>query len=94
MWYVYIVECSDWTLYTGITTDILRREEEHNSSEKWAKFTKIRRPVKIVFTYEIENRSQASKLEYSIKKMTRSQKLDIISGKKILLFNENLWIKK
>jgi putative endonuclease len=79
MWFVYIVECADNTLYTGITTDINRREEEHNSSEKGAKFTKMRRPVKIVFTKECENRSEASKLEYAIKKLTRINKLDIIS---------------
>lgn len=84
MWFVYIVECADNTLYTGITTDIDRREEEHNSSEKWAKFTKMRRPVKIVFTKECENRSEASKLEYAIKKLTRINKLDIISWKKEL----------
>lgn len=84
MWFVYIVECADNTLYTWITTDISRREEEHNSSEKWAKFTKMRRPVKIVFTKECENRSEASKLEYAIKKLTRSHKIDIISWKKEL----------
>jgi len=84
MWFVYIVECADNTLYTWITTDITRREEEHNSSEKWAKFTKMRRPVKIVFTKECENRSEASKLEYAIKKLTRGNKLDIISWKKEL----------
>ena len=84
MWFVYIVECADNTLYTWITTDIDRREEEHNTSEKWAKFTKMRRPVKIVFTQECENRSEASKLEYVIKKLTRQNKLDIISWKKEL----------
>lgn len=87
MWFVYIVECSDGTLYTGITTDITRREEEHNSSEKWAKFTKMRRPVKIVFTHEADDRSHASKYEYAIKKMTRLNKLNIISWIKEL----SLW---
>ena len=81
MWYVYIVECCDGTLYTGITTDVIRREEEHNSSDKWAKFTKMRRPVKIVFTHEANDRSHASKYEHAIKKMTRCKKIDIISGK-------------
>ena len=81
MWFVYIVECADNTLYTGITTDINRREEEHNSSEKGAKFTKMRRPVKIVFTQECEDRSEASKKEYAIKKLTRKKKIEIIEGK-------------
>lgn len=84
MWFVYILECADQTLYTGITTDINRREEEHNSSEKWAKFTKMRRPVKIVFTQECEDRSDASKKEYAIKKLTRKQKIEIIEGKREL----------
>lgn len=84
MWFVYMVECADNTLYTWITTDIIRREEEHNSSDKWAKFTKMRRPVKIVFTKECENRSEASKIEYAIKKLSRQNKLDIISWKKEL----------
>lgn len=84
MWYVYIIECADGTLYTGITTDIIRREFEHNSSEKWAKFTRMRRPVKIVFIHQADDRSQASKYEYAIKKMTRWNKLGIISWKKEL----------
>lgn len=84
MWYVYIVECSDQTYYTGITTNIIRREEEHNSSEKWAKFTRMRRPVKIVFSQECEDRSDASKKEYAIKKLTRKQKIEIINWTKKL----------
>ncbi len=84
MWFVYILECSDNTLYTGITTNIERREEEHNSSEKWAKFTKMRRPVKMVFTQECNDRSDASKKEYAIKKLTRTQKFEIISWKREL----------
>lgn len=84
MWYIYIVECADNTLYTGITTDVIRREEEHNSSDKWAKFTKMRRPVKIVFSQKCEDRSDASKKEYAIKKLTRKQKIEIINWTKKL----------
>lgn len=84
MWFVYILECADNTLYTGITTDLNRREDEHNSSEKWAKFTKIRRPVKMVFSKECDDRSDASKKEYAIKKLTRKQKIEIIEWKREL----------
>jgi putative endonuclease len=85
MWYVYIVECADKTLYTGITTDLVRRESEHNFSEKSAKYTRIRRPVKIVFSQACENRSQASKLEYKIKQLTKVKKLQIIEKQNIEL---------
>ena len=49
-WFVYILKCSDNTLYTGITTDIERRIKEHNSSNKGAKYTKTRRPVKLFYS--------------------------------------------
>ncbi len=83
MWFVYIIKCADETLYTGITTDIQRRLSEHNSSDKWAKYTKMRRPVEMVFSQVCEDRSQASKLEYKIKKYTKQQKLTIIATKKL-----------
>ena len=83
MWFVYIIKCADETLYTGITTDIQRRLSEQNSSDKWAKYTKMRRPVEMVFSQVCEDRSQASKLEYKIKKYTKQQKLTIIATKKL-----------
>lgn len=49
LWYVYIAECSDKSLYTGITTDIDRRISEHNNSNKGAKYTKSRQPVELVY---------------------------------------------
>lgn len=78
-YYVYILNCSDNTLYTGITTDIKRRIDEHNSSDKGAKYTKLRRPVELVYSEESVNRSTASKREYEIKKMSRLKKLELIS---------------
>lgn len=77
-YYVYILECSDATLYTGITTDLERRVEEHNSSEKGAKYTKIRRPVKLVYSLECADRSSASKKEYAIKHLSRQEKLKLL----------------
>ena len=65
-WYVYIVECADGSLYTGITTDVRRRLLEHNFSFKAAKYTRSRRPVRMMWTKECENRSEASKEEYRI----------------------------
>ncbi|MCP4523856.1 MAG: GIY-YIG nuclease family protein [Candidatus Gracilibacteria bacterium] len=71
-------------MYTGITTDINRREQEHNSSDKGAKYTKIRRPVKIVFSSSVPDRSEASKLEIKIKKLKKSEKLLLIQAKRDL----------
>jgi len=80
MYYVYIVECSDHTLYTGIATELERRIEEHNGSEKGAKYTRVRRPVKLVYSEKYPDRSTASKREYEIKKkMNRVQKLTLIN---------------
>jgi len=79
-YFVYILECSDNTLYTGIATDVQRRLDEHNNSDKGAKYTKIRRPVKLVYSEAQEDRSSASKREYAIKQLTRNKKLDLINA--------------
>ncbi len=74
-----MVECADATLYTGITTDLERRVDEHNNSDKGAKYTRARRPVKLVYSEELSNRSEASKREYYIKKLNRKEKIRLIS---------------
>jgi len=81
MYYTYILECADKTLYTWITVDLNRRLEEHNSSKIWAKYTLIRRPLKLVYSNVFENRSLASKEEYRIKKLSREEKLKLIKTK-------------
>ena len=77
-WYVYIVECADGSLYTGITTDVNRRLLEHNYSFKAAKYTRSRRPVRMIWTKEVADRSEASKEEYRIKRLSRKKKLELI----------------
>ena len=74
MRFTYIVRCSDNSLYTWITKNIEKRINEHNHSHLWAKYTKARRPVKLVWQKKILDRSQASKLERNIKLMTKKQK--------------------
>lgn len=76
MWYVYILKCSDGTLYTGITTDLNKRLETHNKG-KGGKYTKTRLPVKIMASFNVENRSEASKEEYRIKQLSRKEKLKL-----------------
>ena len=79
VYYVYMVKCADDTLYTGIATELDRRVEEHNFSDKGAKYTRVRRPVELVYSETCPDRSTASKREYEIKKkMTRAEKLALI----------------
>ena len=79
IWYVYIVECSDGTFYTGITSDILRRMREHNySNSKGAKYTRGRAPVEIIHCENHENRSKAQIAEAAFKKLTRKKKEEYV----------------
>ena len=77
-WYVYIVECSDSTLYTGITDNVKARILAHNTG-KGAKYTKGRGPVILRYTEVLMNRSEATKREMEIKKMTRKKKLNLVT---------------
>lgn len=78
-WFMYVVRCSDDTLYTGITTDVARRVEEHNGSKKGARYTRARRPVKLEACWQHESRSAAAKAEYAFKSLDRAEKLEQIS---------------
>lgn len=77
LFYTYIVECNDKSLYTGYTTDVVARIKTHNSG-KGAKYTRSRLPVKLVYFEEHETKSEAMSREYAIKKMTRANKLKLI----------------
>lgn len=78
--YVYILECSDATYYTGYTTNVKKRLKTHNLG-KGAKYTRARRPCKLVYVKECDSKSSAMKLEYRIKQMSRKEKGDLIQGK-------------
>lgn len=82
-WYVYIIETEKGTLYTGITTDIERRFQEHVSRKKGAKYFSVSAPVEILFKKKFPDRSSASKAEAMIKKLKREQKLELIRTKKL-----------
>jgi len=79
-WYMYVLECSDSTYYTGITTDVKRRLHEHNNTGKASKYVKARRPVAVIYSTDFENRSIAAKAEYRFKQLSRQQKRDVIYG--------------
>jgi putative endonuclease len=77
--YVYILECSDRTLYTGSTNNIEKRIQEHNNSRAGAKYTRARRPVKLVYVEICSTSSVALKREAEIKKLSRAEKLLLIA---------------
>ncbi|WP_419176544.1 GIY-YIG nuclease family protein [Desulfosediminicola sp.] len=78
-WFVYILKCSDDSLYTGVTTDLERRTKEHNSPSGGARYTRSRRPVELVYSERCNNRSMACSREYRIKQLTRAQKQLLIA---------------
>lgn len=79
-WYVYILECGDSTLYTGITTELQRRLAQHNAG-KASRYTRARLPVELLYSEITSNRTEAQKREYEIKQLTRRKKLALINAK-------------
>lgn len=76
--YTYIVECADGTLYTGWTTNVQKRVKAHNEEKSGAKYTKAKRPVKLVYYEGYETKEEAMRREHAIKQLTRKQKLELI----------------
>ena len=77
-WYLYILRCADGSLYTGITTDVERRLEEHRSG-KGAKYTRGRGPLELVYREVCSSHSDALKREYAVKQLVRKDKLEMIA---------------
>ncbi len=78
-WNVYVVRCSDGSLYTGIALDVARRVTEHNSDDVLAaRYTRGRHPVMLVYQEKCDTRSAAGKREYEIKQMGKKEKLMLI----------------
>ena len=84
-WYVYLAKCRDESLYCGITTDVGRRINEHNSGHKGAKYTRARRPVELLDYMIVNSRSDALKVELFIKRCPKSIKLECVRLFKKLL---------
>ena len=81
-WHVYIVRCADGTFYTGVTIDVARRVTEHNGAGRTgARYTRARRPVKLVYQEPVADRSAAGKREHAIKQLTRTAKRALIAAK-------------
>ncbi|MFC6731352.1 MULTISPECIES: GIY-YIG nuclease family protein [unclassified Haladaptatus] len=79
MHFVYMLECGDGTLYTGYTTDVARRVEEHNAGTG-AKYTRGRTPVELVYTESFETKSGAMSREYEIKQFSRARKERLVES--------------
>ncbi len=96
MYYTYILRCEDNSLYTGITTDLKRRFQEHSAQgEKCAKYTLRHNAKRIESAWESQDRKLASKLEYHIKKLTKSQKeMLVIKNNLQELLGEKIEVEK
>lgn len=79
-WFVYLVRCADGSIYAGITTNLARRLQEHNSGPRGARYTRARRPVTLVYSEVAASRSQAAQREWQIKRLTVAQKWALIGG--------------
>lgn len=87
MFYTYMLRCEDNSIYTGITTDVNRRMDEHfNKDKKCAKYTKIHCAKELECVWQTETRVYASKLEYCIKRLSKKEK-------EILIKNNNEFAK-
>lgn len=78
-WYVYFLRCNDNSLYAGITTDITRRLHQHNHTKLGAKYTRAKRPVTLAFIESVVDKSSASKREYQLRKLSKTQKEQLVS---------------
>ena len=79
---LYIVRCADGTLYTGIATDVSKRLAEHEGSPRGAKYLRGKGPLQVVFSEVVGDRASASQLEYRVKRLSRTQKLALIEGRR------------
>jgi len=80
-WYVYFLRCADNSLYAGITTDLYRRLNEHNTSNKLAaKYTRVRRPVDLVYAEQLTSRADASSREYQLKRLSKQAKEQLVKS--------------
>jgi len=80
-WYVYLVRCADGSLYTGITTDVPRRLEEHELGRRGAKYLRGRGPLELVFERQVGGRERALSVERRIKRLPKQVKESLILGR-------------
>ena len=81
MYFVYILECADKTLYVGCTNNLERRIKQHNESKSGAHYTKLRRPVKLKYSEKFKTLPAARRREADIKRLKREEKLSLVLSK-------------
>ncbi|KMZ11475.1 putative endonuclease containing a URI domain [Candidatus Burkholderia humilis] len=82
-WFLYLIECDDGSLYTGITTDMQARFDAH-ASGKGTRYTRSRKPLAVVASFELAGRSEALRAEYQVKRLKAHQKRALVSGERTL----------
>jgi len=82
-WYLYLIECADGSVYTGITTDVAARFDEH-AAGKGARYTRSHKPRAVLASFPLADRSSASRAEYWVKRLTPSQKRELAAGVRTL----------
>lgn len=81
LWQVYFLQCADSSLYAGVTTDLVRRIQQHNGQlAGGARYTRARRPVALVWSAACDSRSDAQQREQALRRLSREQKLALIAG--------------
>ena len=80
MWNIYILRCNDDSLYIGITNDLERRQREHASGKRGAKYVQGKKPFSLVFSHQIKEKGRALKLEYQLKKLPKDKKVYFLSN--------------
>lgn len=84
VWWLYVIQCRDGSLYTGVSTDVQRRFSEHQQQgAKTARYLRGRGPLRLVFSIEAGGRGDALKMEYRVKQLTRSEKLTMINNREL-----------
>jgi len=78
-WYLYIVRTRNGSLYTGVTTDVVRRLTEHAHGKRGAKFLRSKGPLQLVYQRQVGSRAEAQRLEYQIKRLPKNEKEKLIS---------------
>lgn len=78
-WFLYLIECADGSIYTGIATDVAARFDKH-STGKGARYTRSRKPVRVLASFELAGRSEASRAEYWVKRLSAAEKRALIAG--------------
>jgi|ERR1700712_5455466 putative endonuclease len=82
-WFLYLIECADGSIYTGIATDVQARFDKH-SSGKGARYTRSRKPVRVLASFELTGRSEASRAEYWVKRLSAIEKRALVAGTRTL----------